>query len=331
MSMETLKTAVIGVGSMGGNHARVLSQVSDLVAVCDQDESRSRMIGEKFSCNHYTSVDDMLDNEVIDAVVVATPTVYHLEEVEKVVKRKVNVLVEKPIADTVENGKRIIDLAGENGVVLAVGMIERHNPIVKATKEIIEKGGLGQVVTLSTKRVSNYPARITDVGVITDLGVHDIDALRYLADSEVRSVFALGGNVKGSGLIDHANVLLEFENGSKGVMEVSWLTPMKIRQVKVTGMKGFAEMDYIDQELKISTSSAGKYDLSDNWRIPQNYDIKRMRVAMEEPLKRELVDFLRSCSDPDHTPLVTGPDGLRDLEVAKAAERSIETGKKIEL
>ncbi|MEA3557787.1 MAG: Gfo/Idh/MocA family oxidoreductase [Candidatus Thermoplasmatota archaeon] len=331
MDISSMKVAVIGVGIMGGNHARVLSEISNLSAVCDQNSDRAREIGEKFSCRHYTSVDEMLDREELDAVIVATPTIYHLEEVEKCARRGIDLLVEKPIADTVENGQRIIDIAEEAGIILVVGMIERHNPIVKATKEIIDKDGLGQIVTLTSKRVSNYPARINDVGVITDLGVHDIDALRYLASSEVKSVYALGGSVKAKGLIDHANILLEFENGSKGIMEVSWLTPMKLRQVKVTGLKGYAEMDYIDQELKISMSSAGKYDLSDNWRIPQNYDIKRMRVAMEEPLKRELVDFLEACSDPNNKPLVSGPDGLKDLEVAKAAERSIETGEKVSL
>jgi UDP-N-acetylglucosamine 3-dehydrogenase len=327
--MKELRTAVIGVGTMGGNHARVLSQISNLIAVSDKNLERSKLIGDKFSCSSYDSTRSMLQKEDIDAVVVANPTIYHLEEVEICIENGVNVLVEKPISDTVENGKKIIAMAEKAGVVLAVGMIEKHNPIVKATKEIIDKGGLGQVVTLSSKRVSNYPARITDVGVITDLGVHDIDVLRYLSSSEVNSVYALGGSVKAKNLVDHANILLQFENGSKGIMELSWLTPMKIRMVRVTGLKAFAEMDYIDQELKISSSSAGKYDLSDNWRIPQNYEIKRMRVAMEEPLRRELVDFLNACSAPGSQPLVTGPDGLKDLEVAKAAERSIMTGSKV--
>ncbi|MBN1390300.1 MAG: Gfo/Idh/MocA family oxidoreductase [Candidatus Thermoplasmatota archaeon] len=329
--MTGIRTAVIGVGSMGGNHARVLSQMSDLRAVCDSDTGRAKEITKKFSCSYYSSSEEMLKKEDIEAVVIANPTIYHLQEVEKCAARGVNILVEKPIADTVENGQMILDLASRAGVVLSVGMIERHNPIVKATREIIDKGGLGQIVTLSSKRVSSYPARITDVGVITDLGVHDIDVLRYLSSSEVSSVYALGGSVKAKGLIDHANILLEFRNGTKGIMELSWLTPMKIRSVRVTGLKAYAEMDYIDQELKISSSSAGKYDLSDSWRIPQNYEIRTMRVAMEEPLKRELQDFLDAVRDPGTGPLVSGPDGLKDLIVAKAAERSIAEGSKVML
>ncbi|MBN1539132.1 MAG: Gfo/Idh/MocA family oxidoreductase [Candidatus Thermoplasmatota archaeon] len=329
--MGMTRTAVIGVGSMGGNHARVLSQMSDLRAVCDSDTGRAREIAKKFSCNHYPSTEEMLRKEDIDAVVIANPTIYHLQEVEKCAARGINILVEKPIADTVENGQKILDVTSRAGVVLAVGMIERHNPIVKATREILDKGGLGQVVTISSKRVSSYPARITDVGVITDLGVHDIDVLRYLSSSEVTSVYALGGSVKAEGLIDHANILLEFQNGTKGIMELSWLTPMKIRSVRVTGLKAYAEMDYIDQELKISSSSVGKYDLSDSWRIPQNYEIRTMRVAMEEPLKRELQDFMDALRDPAAGPLVSGPDGLMDLTVAKAAERSIAKGSKVML
>ncbi len=105
---------------------------------------------------------------------------------------------------------------------------------------------------------------------------------------------------------------------------------MKLRQVMITGVDGFAELDYVDQELKISSSSYGKIDVSNLWRIPQNYEIKRMRVAQEEPLKREIKDFLNAI-ETGKDPLVKGIDGLRDLEIAKAAEESILTGKKVPL
>ena len=319
---------VIGVGSMGGNHARVYKEMADLVAVCDFDEKKAKEVANRFGCDAYSDVDEFLKKAKLDAVTVATPTVYHKEPVVKAFESGVDVLVEKPIADTVENARDMIKAAEKHSRVFSVGMIERHNPIVNFTKEVLEKNAIGKLVTISTRRVSNYPARIKDVGVVTDLGVHDIDVIRYLANSEIKSVYALGGNVKTYELMDHAIVLLQFQNGIEGVMEVSWLTPMKLRQVMVTGIDGFAEMDYVDQELKISHSSYGNIDVGNLWKIPQNYDIKRMRVAQEEPLKREIKDFLDSI-EKGRDPLVKGVDGLRDLEIAKAAERSILEEKKI--
>ncbi len=324
------KVGVIGVGSMGGNHARVYKEMADLVAVYDFDEKKAKEVAERFGCKAYSDIDKFLKESGVEAITVATPTIHHKEPVIKALEAGIDVLVEKPISDTVENGKEMMKAAEKSGRILSVGMIERHNPIVNFTKEILEKNAIGKIVTISTRRVSNYPARIKDVGVITDLGVHDIDVIRYLANSEVKSVYALGGNVKTYELIDHATVLLEFENRIEGLMEVSWLTPMKLRQVMVTGIDGFAEMDYVDQELKISSSSYGKIDVSNLWRIPQNYEIKRMRVAQEEPLKREIKDFLNAI-ETGKDPLVKGIDGLRDLEIAKAAEESILTGKKVPL
>lgn len=322
------KVGVIGVGSMGGNHARVYSEMADLVAVCDYDEEKAKAVASRFGCDAYTDVDKFINETGVEAITVATPTIYHKEPVIKALEAGIDVLVEKPIADTYENGMALIKAAEKNGRILSVGMIERHNPIVNFTKEILEKNAIGRPVNIATRRVSNYPARIKDVGVITDLGVHDIDVIRYLAESEVKSVYALGGNVKAGDLIDHATVLLEFKNGIEGIMEVSWLTPMKLRQVNITGIDGVAEVDYVDQELKISSSSYGKIDFSNLWRIPQNYEIKRMRVAQEEPLKREVRDFLNAI-DEGKDPLVKGIDGLRDLEIAKAAEQSINDQKKV--
>ena len=325
--MAGLKVGVIGVGSMGGNHARVYNEMADLVAVCDFDDKKAKEVAKRFGCKAYSDVDKFLKSGV-EAITVATPTAFHKEPVIKALEAGIDVLVEKPISDSVENGKEMIKVAEKQGRTFSVGMIERHNPIVNFTKEILESNTIGKAVTISTRRVSNYPARIKDVGVITDLGVHDIDVIRYLANSEVKSVYALGGNVKTYELIDHATILLEFANGIEGLMEVSWLTPMKLRQVMITGVDGFAEMDYVDQELKISSSSYGKIDVKNLWRIPQNYEIKRMRIAQEEPLKREIKDFLNAI-EKGIDPLVTGIDGLRDLEIAKAAEQSIVEKKKV--
>ncbi|MGA1873439.1 MAG: Gfo/Idh/MocA family oxidoreductase [Thermoplasmatota archaeon] len=325
-----MKVGVIGTGSMGRNHVRVLSELGDLVGVCDISPIAAREIGERFGCPSFTDIDSFIKDTGVQAVSIATPTTHHAEAAVKCLTSGVDVLVEKPIAGTLEDARRILDAAMTSGRKLAVGMTERHNPVVKFTRELMDKGELGEIVTMMSRRVSNYPTRISDVGVITDLGVHDIDVLRYLGDSEVSSVYALGGKVKGGKHEDHATIMLSFQNGMEGVIEVSWLTPMKLRKITITGVEGVAEMDYIDQEVMVSTSTSFDMDRFDLWRIPQIYDMRRIRVRNEEPLVRELSDFLGSIRT-GAEPMVTGEDGYRTLQIAKAAEESIATGRKVEV
>ena len=315
---------------MGRNHARVYSELSDLVAVCDADPARAKEVADRLGCDAYSDMDEFLKRSGVEALTVATPTIHHRGPVIKALEMGMDVLIEKPISDTVESAKEILSAADRSGRTLAVGMIERHNPIVKFTKELLDKGTIGDVIHISTKRVSSYPTRITDVGVVTDIAVHDIDAVRYLSGSEVGSVYALGGSVRTRSLIDHATILLELERGMQGSLEVSWLTPMKLREISITGTDGIADMDYMDQEVKVSKAEFGKIDYDNLWRIPINYGINRMRISPEEPLRKEIADFLGAIVE-GRPPLVTGLDGLKDLEIAKAAEKSIETGRKITL
>jgi UDP-N-acetylglucosamine 3-dehydrogenase len=328
--MFDLKVGVIGAGSMGRNHVRVLSEIANLVGVCDISEKSAMEIGSKFNVPYFTDLETFIKETGVEAVCIATPTTHHVDAAITCLEDGIDLLVEKPIAATVEDGKRIIDTAKKNGRTLAVGMIERHNPVVKFTREMIEKGEFGRLVTIMSRRVSNFPVRISDVGVITDIGVHDIDVLRYLSGSEATSVYALGGKVKSEKYEDHATILISFANGMEGVVEVSWLTPMKLRKITITGVEGVAEMDYVDQELMVSTSSTFDKDKFNLWKIPQIYDMRRIRVRNEEPLKRELVDFLEAIVN-KKAPLVTGEDGLRSLQIAKAAEESIRNGRKVDL
>jgi len=328
--MFDIKVGVIGAGSMGRNHVRVFSEISNLVGVCDISEKAAFEIGKKFNVPHFNDIEKFIKETGVEAVSLSTPTTHHVTAALQCLEAGVDVLVEKPIASNVEDGKRIIETAKKNGRTLAVGMIERHNPVVKFTREMIDKGEFGRLVTIMSRRVSNFPMRISDVGVITDIGVHDIDVLRYLSGSEATSVYALGGKVKSEKFEDHATILISFANGMEGVVEVSWLTPMKLRKITITGVEGVAEMDYVDQELMVSTSSTFNKDKFNLWRIPQIYDMRRIRVRNEEPLKRELVDFLEAIRD-GKDPLVTGEDGLRSLQIAKAAEDSIRSGRKVDL
>lgn len=321
-----IKTAVIGTGSMGRNHARILSEVSDLVGIYDMDRKIAKEVADRYSVESYPDIEELIKRSGAQAVSIATPTTHHAKSSITCLRSGIHVLVEKPIAEDRSSAEKMIEEARKAGVVLSVGMVERHNPIVKFTKEMIEKGIIGQIVTIGTKRLSTLPPRIKDVGVITDIGVHDMDVMRYISGSEARTVYALGGKVKTDNFEDHATFLVRFANGIEGVGEVSWLSPMKVRKMTISGSNAIAEMDYIDQELLVSSSTFGVIDPNNLWKIPQKYDIRRMRVQNEEPLRREIWDFLESVRD-GKEPLVGGNDGLKALLIAKAAELSIETGK----
>jgi UDP-N-acetylglucosamine 3-dehydrogenase len=264
----------------------------------------------------------------LDAVSIASPTSTHFEIANAAIKAGKHVLVEKPIGGDVEKAKELVLEAKKKGVVLAVGYIERHNPVVGITKNLIEKREFGEVISVSSRRVSSFPSRIKDVGVILDLGIHDIDVIRYLLGSNVRSVYSLAGGIGKKEFEDHANILLEFENGIFAFIEVNWLTPMKVRKVSLTCSKNFVEMDYINQNLIISSSTIKKLDTGNLYRIPQEYEERKIEVERREPLKNELSDFLNAIQKGEE-PLVSGEEGVRTLEIAHAAMLSAQKGEKI--
>lgn len=166
------------------------------------------------------------------------------------------------------------------------------------------------------------------MGVILDLGIHDIDVIRYLLDSEVISVFALADKTPQAKFEDHANILLKFENGVHAQVEVNWLTPMKVRKVSLTCTKNFVEMDYISQSLQISSSSIQKIDIGNLYRIPQEYMERKIQIESKEPLKNELSDFLAAIEN-GKEPLVSGEEGVKTLQIAQAAMLSAQKQEKV--
>jgi len=175
--------------------------------------------------------------------------------------------------------------------------------------------------TAGARRVSNFPDRIRDVGVIMDLGIHDIDVLRFVAGSSVESVYASGGRRVHATFEDHASILLNFSSGVTGFVESSWLTPMRVRKFALTCLKNFVEVDYTEQSVLISSSTLERYDPSDLYRVSFHYDTRQVSVQKEEPLRRELQDFLAAV-EKKRAPLVTGEDAIQTLRVCEAAVRS---------
>jgi UDP-N-acetylglucosamine 3-dehydrogenase len=264
----------------------------------------------------------------VDSAIVATPTVTHYNIVMDLLNSGKHVLVEKPVCNTVEKGQQLISKAHDAGVVLAVGHIERHNPVVSFVKKALNTNQYGELITLSSKRVSNFPGRIRDVGVIFDFGVHDIDVMRYIA-GEVKSVYAKAGRFnKQIEYEDHATIMLQFEHDLCGVIEVNWLTPMKIRKLSITCDKNFVEADFINQSVKTSTSSFENVDDANLFNIPLQNQISKMDLQKKEPLKNEIADFIDAINN-NNKPLVTGYDGMMAVRVAEAAVKSVKTGKVI--
>jgi UDP-N-acetylglucosamine 3-dehydrogenase len=307
---KRLRAGVIGIGAMGKNHARLYSELLgvELIGVSDVNQILAASIARSYDCKPYTDYHDLLDRD-LDVLSIVVPTTLHKEVALDAVQRGINVLVEKPIADTVENANAIIRSARRKGVKLMVGHVERFNPAVTKLKELIDDGLLGKVVSISAKRVGPYNPRIRDVGIILDLGTHDIDIMSYLYGEKVKEVYASAGSVVHSHE-DHAIITLSFGSGSSGVIDTNWLTPHKVRNLTVIGSQGIAEVDCIQQTLRI---------FDQEW-------IRDAKIEKAEPLRVELLHFI-DCVQLGKKPLVSGEEGKHALAVALAAVDSARTGK----
>ncbi len=316
-----MKVAVIGAGVMGKNHARVLSTLNSLAGVIDADFELAKGVASKYGVKAFRD----LSSFDFDAAVIATPTVTHYELAKKVLGMGKHALVEKPFTHDLEKAQELIDLAKDMGVTLAVGHIERFNPIVEFFKNMNNQK---ELITINAKRVSGFPTRIRDVGVILDLGVHDIDVFRYIV-GDIVEVYAKGGKIKHEKYEDHASMLFTFKNGKYGYIETNWLTPKKIRKLWLTFTDKYAEGDYIEQWVEISSGKLD-YDEFNTFNIEVDLNIRRINLKREEPLRRELANFLEAI-EKKKKPLVTGEDGLAAVKIAKAALESLKKNKSIEI
>lgn len=315
---------------MGKNHVRVCSELKNvkLIGVSDIKKSNVQLVAQRFGIKAFLDYRDLLPK--VDAAIIATPTKTHYKIAKDLLENGKHILIEKPICNTVENAKELTIKAENNGVILAVGHIERHNPVVKFIKNSIKNKRFGELISIASKRVSKFSGRILDVGVIFDFGVHDIDVMRYLI-GEVKSVYAKAGTFnKNISYEDHANIILNFKSGICGVIEVNWLTPIKIRKLFLTCSNNFVEADYISQSVKISSSSFKKIDEMDLFRTPIEYNINQMALEKKEPLKNEIENFIKSI-ETNKQPLATGDDGLMVIKIVKAAIQSYKSGEEVKI
>jgi len=330
MVEQKIRTAVIGAGKMGAIHAKVYSQLpeSELVAVVDTDAGKAAQLAEKYGCLALTDAAALFGK--VDAVTIATPTTTHLELAKLFLRNRVPVLIEKPLAASVREGRKIVSLARRYDTVVAVGHSERCNPVVQALKRLNIEPKFIEV-----HRVSPYPFRSTDVGVVLDIMIHDIDIILSLAASRIKRVDAVGVNVIDGGE-DICNARIAFENGCVANITASRLALKTERRVHVFTRQAYLSVDYLKKSGIIIKTDPNKNvvdwikeqrqrtdfnPVSVNW--PDLLHIEQLEVDDREPIRLEQEAFLRAVKDRSFTPEVSAEEGLAALKCAQRILRAI--------
>ncbi len=308
-----MKIAQIGIGGWGKNHARILSQLGVLSAVCDVDKNRSKEFGEQFSVNHYDSVDSLLDSEQFDAAFVCTPTSTHSAIASQLIQSKKHVFVEKPMTYLSEEGEDLLELANKNHVILSCGYIERFNPAVEIVKDFVKSKKYGDLVMLEFHRENRMPPHIKDVGIIYDTSVHDIDTAIWLFDDTPEVVFARAGKIKHEHE-DFASIMLGFKNNRVAIISSNWITPTRVRTFNAVCTEGIISSDFITQEVKIETKN----------------DTEIPRKEKQEPLLLEIQNFLGAIEGKNDL-TVKAEQAVNVTKIAEAAVLSSQNGAPIYL
>lgn len=316
------RVAVIGVGSMGRNHVRVVSELPDaeLVGVADANEAQATAIGQRFNAPAYADFRQMLDEQRPEAVTIAVPTILHRQVASEVIGRGIHVLIEKPIAFNVSDGQEMIAAAAQAGVCLVIGHIERFNPAVIALKAKLAQGALGRVFQIDARRAGPFPTRIADVGVVIDLAVHDLDVMRYISGAEIVRVYAETERRVHNAREDLLTGLTRLSDGTIGTLAINWLTPTKIRELYVTGERGMFRVDYLTQDLYFyenATAQGSDWEALRVLRGVSEGQMVRYMIQKKEPLRAEQEAFLAAVRG-EAPVAVTGQDGLKALVLAQA-------------
>ena len=297
-----LRVGVVGVGVMGSNHARVFADMPGvrLVGVVDPDRKQRDFVAQALGCADYDDVNGLLKSGV-DAITVAAPTHLHRDLALECLARGAHVMVEKPIASSVEEGREIIAAASRAGVTLMVGHVERFNPAVEAIKDAIRGE---DILSIGITRVGPFPPRMSNVGVVIDLAVHDIDLIRWFTDSDIIEVQPQ----LSSAVAEREDIaLLQFRTAS-GVLahiNTNWLTPFKARSVTVATRGKYVMGDLLTRQV---TECFG-------FQPDGSYSMRHLSVGHAEPLRAELMAFVSAIAR-HKTPPVTGEEGVASLEIA---------------
>ena len=304
--MEKVRIGIIGVGYLGTQHARILSYLegAELRGVADIDLKKAMIIGNRHGVSYYQNFTDILDE--IDAAIVAAPTSEHFSITERLLKEGKSVLVEKPMTDTVEQGEELVGLAKKNKLIFQVGHLERFNPAVEALQDLISEPKFIEV-----QRLGSFSARSLDTNVVLDLMIHDLDIILDLIQDDVKVIRSSGIHVL-SEKFGIANARLEFESGCVATLTASRVHQGKVRNLRIFEPTAYYSINYIDQAVKVFPLNG------------RQTDIKELKIKKEEPLKKELQNFIQCIGD-GKTRKVSGDEGLRALRLAHKVLAEIET------
>jgi UDP-N-acetylglucosamine 3-dehydrogenase len=298
----SLRVGVIGVGVMGSNHARVLAELPGvrLIGVADPDRNRCDQVARSLDCASFRDAADLMRRGV-DAVTIAAPTHLHREIAIDCAARGIHVMVEKPIASTVEESRAIVAAARRAGVTLMVGHVERFNPAVQSIKRAIKDQ---DILSIAITRVGPFPPRMSNVGVVIDLAVHDIDLIRWFTDSDIVEIQPQTS----SAVAEREDIaLLQFRTAS-GVLahiNTNWLTPFKARTIHIATRDKYLIGDLLTLQV---TECFG-------FQPDGSYSMRHLSVGYAEPLRSELVAFVNAIRSGE-TPAVTGEEAVASLEIA---------------
>jgi UDP-N-acetylglucosamine 3-dehydrogenase len=338
MSNETappLQVAVIGVGAMGMNHVRVLSDLpgAELCAIVDGNEVATSHLSHRYRVNAYPTLDAMFAAVNVDAAVVAVPTIHHAQVANRLLDRGIHILIEKPIASTEEEALQLIAKANAANVALLIGHIERFNPAVLDLRDRLSKGELGRVLHVEARRQGPFPARISDVGVIVDLAVHDVDLVRFVTGAEIERVYAETTQRLHHAHEDLVRATLRLTDGVVCSLSIDWLTPTKVRELIVTGERGMYHVNLLTQDLTLYENAANadeRYDDIALLRGVREGRVIRQITRKREPLQAELESFLRYVRTREGQ-VVTGNDGTAAIRAAAAMLQSSRETKVVQL
>ncbi len=291
-----VKVGVIGVGYLGRHHARIYSEIeeAELIAVVDIDKTKADALAKEYNCNSIYNYREIIDK--VDALSIVTPTTTHYSIAYECLNAGKDLLIEKPITETVEEAEELIKLSKEKNCIIQVGHLERYNPAILSASELIT-----EPLFIESERMSPFLGRATDVDVTLDLMIHDIDIILSLIDVSVKDIKAVGAKVL-TEKIDVAKAWLDFENGCTALSTVSRLSPEKRRILKIFQKESYLAIDYQQSEITRHYMSGEKM-LSEV-----------IRPEKKEPLKEELKDFLY-CVKNRKRPRVSAKEGRNALSV----------------
>ncbi|HEV2437721.1 MAG TPA: Gfo/Idh/MocA family oxidoreductase [Verrucomicrobiae bacterium] len=340
-----VRVAVLGVGSLGQNHARIYAELAgagqvEFAGIFDTNPETARKIAAKHNARVFTSIADAAANA--DALNIATPTSTHFDIAKQLLAQGKHVLVEKPMTDNTAQAAELVQLAQQKNCVLQVGHVERFNPVFKYLETAAPEPRF-----IECHRLSPYPARSTDIGVVLDLMIHDLDVVLAFVKSPVTSVDAVGIPVL-SKSEDIANARLRFANGCVANLTVSRVSPERMRKIRVFSgptRPCYISLDYRAQEgfiYRIAREGeretpllrkvlAAKFGVGKDSTIVSEFAGKRVvrepvPIAKDEPLKLELQDFVE-CVRERHAPLVSGESAKRALDLAFEITRQVQQSK----